>query len=254
MAYANTFKRREMKFLLNEEQYDLLFGEISRYMTEDEFGLHTISNVYLDSVNDDLILNALNKPAYREKLRLRAYGKKIEDDSKAFLEIKKKFCGVTYKRRIESGYRELFDYVTSGALPEKRGQVFEEVDYLIKRLELIPRVVICYDREAFFGKEDKEFRVTFDGNIRFRRTDLDLRSGDSGERLKTAPFRVMEVKSAGAIPMWLVKILSENRIYQGSFSKYAEIYRDGVANGSLPKREAVYQHEFLMNTEECINV
>lgn len=232
MAYANTFKRREMKFLLTADQYRLLFDEVSRYMTEDEFGLHTILNIYLDSRNDDLIRNAINKPAYREKLRLRAYGKSVTDDSQAFLEIKKKFRGISYKRRLEGNYKELFDYITNGSIPEDHGQIFEEIDYLKGRLSLEPRIVICYDREAFFGNEDNEFRLTFDGNIRYRRDDLDLRSGDSGESFGCAPFRIMEVKSAGSIPLWLVKILSENKIYQGSFSKYATIYQQGIIHNA----------------------
>lgn len=228
MAYANTYKRREMKFLLNEEQYGLLFEKISRYMTEDTFGLHTIMNIYLDNVNDDLIRSSIEKPVYREKLRLRAYGNAVYDNSEAFLEIKKKFKGVTYKRRLGGNYRELFEYVTEGKAPElssfEHRQVFAEIEYLIKRLGLIPRIVICYDREAFFGNDDGEFRLTFDGNIRVRREELDLRAGCGGETLNGAPFRVMEVKSAGSIPLWLVRTLSENKIYQGSFSKYATAY------------------------------
>lgn len=228
MAYANTFKRKEMKFLLDEDQYKLLKDEISQYMTEDKFGLHTIMNIYLDNLNDDIIRNSMEKPAYKEKLRLRAYGKGAEDNSKAFLEIKKKFKGVTYKRRLEGRYKELFDYVSEGKCPTlpdfEHRQVFREIDYLVQRMSLMPKVVICYDREAFFGNDDKEFRLTFDGNIRFRRSELDLRSGDAGEKVIGSPYRIMEVKSADSIPMWLVRILSENKIYQGSFSKYAKIY------------------------------
>ncbi len=228
MAYANTYKRREMKFLLNEAQYKLLLEGVSRHMTEDKFGLHTIMNIYLDNQNYDLIRNSIEKPVYREKLRLRAYGKAASDESEAFLEIKKKFKGVTYKRRLDGSYKELFDYVTEGKTPNlpdfRHKQVFEEIDYLMQRMSLVPKIAICYDREAFFGNDDKEFRLTFDGNIRCRENDLDLRSGDGGEVLADAPFQVMEVKSAGSIPLWLVEILSENQIYQGSFSKYATAY------------------------------
>lgn len=225
MAYANTFKRREMKFLLDEEQYKTVSDTVSRFMTEDDFGLHTILNIYLDNINDDLIRTSLGKPVYKEKLRLRSYGKGVGDDAEAFLEIKKKYRGITYKRRLEGKYKELFDYVTYGSPPEKRGQVFEEIDYMIRRLELIPRIVICYDREAYYGNDDKEFRVTFDGNVRYRKDDLDLRHGDGGERLDNAPYRIMEVKSAGAVPLWLVDVLSKNRIYHGSFSKYGTIFQ-----------------------------
>lgn len=224
MAYANTFKRREMKFLLDEEQYRTISAAVADFMTEDEFGLHTILNVYLDNRNNDLIRSSLGKPMYKEKVRLRCYGHAADDNSEAFLEIKKKYRGLTYKRRLEGEYKTLHDYISNGTLPEKRGQVFEELDYLIGRMGLKPKIVICYDREAFYGNEDKEFRVTFDGNIRFRRDNLDLRHGDSGERLLSQPFRVMEVKSVGAIPLQLVRILSENKIYHGSFSKYGSIY------------------------------
>ncbi len=238
MAYANTFKRREMKFLLDEEQYGTLRERISEFMTEDNFGKHTILNIYLDNRNNDLIRTSLGKPAYREKLRLRSYGQKAEDGSAAFLEIKKKFRGITYKRRLELSYKELHDYITDGIPPSGRGQVFEEIDYMIRRMSLKPKIVICYDREAYYGNDDKEFRLTFDGNIRFRRSDLDLRSGAYGEYLSAQPFTVMEVKSAGAIPLWLVNILSEQKIYCGSFSKYGTIFAAEVRRKFLaPQRE-----------------
>lgn len=227
MAYANTFKRREMKFLLDEEQYSFLRGAIEKHMTEDDFGRHTILNIYLDNHNNDLIRSSLGKPVYREKLRLRAYGN-VEDNSEAFLEIKKKFRGITYKRRFELTYKELHDYITDGTPPDKRGQVFEEIDYMIKRMSLEPKIVICYDREAYYGNDDKEFRLTFDGNVRFRRDELDLRSGDRGEYLITQPFTVMEVKSAGAIPIWLARTLSEKKIFHGSFSKYGNIFANEI--------------------------
>lgn len=227
MAYANTFKRREMKFLLDEEQYAFLRSEIEKHMTEDDFGRHTILNIYLDNHNNDLIRSSLGKPVYREKLRLRAYGN-VEDNSEAFLEIKKKFRGITYKRRFELTYKALHDYITDGTPPDKRGQVFEEIDYMIRRMSLEPKIVICYDREAYYGNDDKEFRLTFDGNVRFRRDELDLRSGDHGEYLITQPYTVMEVKSAGAIPIWLARTLSEKKIFHGSFSKYGNIFANEI--------------------------
>lgn len=227
MAYANTFKRREMKFLLDEEQYAFLRREIEKHMTEDDFGRHTILNIYLDNHNNDLIRSSLGKPVYREKLRLRAYGN-VEDNSEAFLEIKKKFRGTTYKRRFELTYKELHDYITDGTPPDKRGQVFEEIDYMIRRMSLEPKIVICYDREAYYGNDDKEFRLTFDGNVRFRRDELDLRLGDHGEYLITQPYTVMEVKSAGAIPIWLARTLSEKKIFHGSFSKYGNIFANEI--------------------------
>lgn len=229
MAYANTFKRREMKFLLNEEQCCRIKKAISELVTEDEFGPHTIMNIYLDNRNNDLIRKSLGKPLYKEKVRLRCYGTAAGDDSEAFLEIKKKFRGLTYKRRLNGTYRELFEYINGGEPPKNQGQVFEEVDFLIKKMLLKPKIVICYDREAYYGNNDREFRLTLDGNIRYRRNNLDFRNGSDGIFLSTQPFRVLEVKSVGAIPLEIVKILSELKIYHGSFSKYGSIYSSEVA-------------------------
>lgn len=224
MAYANTFKRREMKFLLDKGQFTALMEHISVNLHPEEFGSYTVKNIYLDNQNFDLIRSSLGKPIYKEKLRLRSYGETV-DDSQAFLEIKKKLRGITYKRRLELTYKELHDYITEGTVPSSDGQVYREVDYMIKRMSLTPRIVICYDREGFYDVDDKEFRVTFDGNIRYRHNDLDLRAGDYGETLDAAPYRIMEVKSAGAIPLWLVRELSALRIYHGSFSKFGTIYQ-----------------------------
>ena len=230
MSYANTFKRHEMKFLLNEEQFNLISEKIQPFMTADSYGIDTILNIYLDNENNDVVRTSLGKPAYKEKLRLRGYGT-VSDNSEAFLEIKKKFRGIVYKRRLELPYKQLHEYITNGVPPqisEQNRQVFEEIDYFIGRLELSPAIVLCYDRQAFFGNDDREFRLTFDGNIRNRRTDLDLRKGDFGELLSNQPFRVMEVKSAGGVPMWLVKILSENKIYNGHFSKYGNVFQNEI--------------------------
>lgn len=236
MAYANTFKRREMKFLLNEEQFGVISEGIKPYMTADDYGISTVLNIYLDNENSDVIRTSLGKPAYKEKLRLRAYGT-VSDSSTAFLEIKKKFRGIVYKRRLELLYKTLFDYINGEKpeIPEEKRQVFEETNYFIKRLELKPAIVICYDRQAFFGNDNAEFRLTFDGNIRSRRTELDLRKGDFGEPLSNQPFRVMEVKSAGAVPLWLVKILSANKIYTAGFSKYGNIYMNEITDNRSEK-------------------
>ena len=99
---------------------------------------------------------------------------------------------------------------------------------MIRRMSLEPKIVICYDREAYFGNDDKEFRLTFDGNVRFRRDELDLRLGDHGEYLISQPYTVMEVKSAGAIPIWLARTLSEKRVFHGSFSKYGSIFASEI--------------------------
>lgn len=243
MAYGNTFKRREMKYLLDECMYEAVREAISPYVTEDGYGRHTICNIYCDSENDDLIRESLEKPVYKEKLRLRTYGT-ANSDSDSFLEIKKKFDGVVYKRRVKLPYKAALDYINGGEPPIYSQQI-AEMDYFMQRARLKPKIVICYDRRAFFGNEDMEFRVTFDWNIRSRTDDLDLRSGDNGEFLAGQPWRVMEIKTAQAMPMWMTKILSELELYCGSFSKYGSIYRARFADMTYPKEKFTPETELI---------
>lgn len=232
MAYSNTFKRKEVKFLLTQEQYLAMREALAPYMTEDKYGKHTICNIYCDSENNDLIRESLEKPVYKEKLRLRTYGTP-KSGSKVFLEIKKKFKGTVYKRRTELTYDEAWNYLAHGQPPEERSQELDEIDYMIRRRGLKPKIVICYDRRALYGNDDKEFRVTFDSNIRSRTDRLDLRNGDFGEILQSAPAYIMEIKVGSAMPLWMTRILSELRIYQGTFSKYGSIYLNNIAKNRL---------------------
>lgn len=242
MAYSNTFKRREVKYVLTQAQYQAVREALAPYMTEDKYGKHTICNIYCDSDNNDLIRASLEKPVYKEKLRLRTYGTP-KSGSRAFLEIKKKYKGTVYKRRMELTYDEAWNYLAHGMLPEEHSQQLDEIDYMIKRLELKPKIVICYDRRAFYGNDDREFRVTFDSGIRSRTDRLDLRNGDSGERLESVPDYIMEIKLSGAMPLWITRILSELGIYQGSFSKYGSIYLHRVA-----------ENNHIGGTERCLTV
>ena len=146
----------------------------------------SMANIYFDTDEYDLIRKSLEKPIYKEKLRLRAYGIQSEN-SDTFIEIKKKFNGVVYKRRIKSKYSMAKDYLYNGISDKKfeTQQIFMEIEYMMKLYKLHPKVYIAYDRRAYFGKEDPEFRVTFDKNIVSRSNYLDLRNrGFDGEYYK----------------------------------------------------------------------
>ena len=232
-AYANTFMRREIKYLLTEDQKQEILERISTYMTEDRYSNQTISSLYCDNREDILIRTSLDKPVYKEKLRLRAYGTP-QDDSRVFLEIKKKFEGVVYKRRAKMNFAQAMDYLESGVVPDfkqyNERQVMAEISYMVQRFTLKPKAAIFYDRSAFFGNDDHELRLTIDGNVRYRLDDLDLRHGTQGTLLSGQPHCVMEIKSANAIPLWLADILSEIAVFPGSFSKYGSVYREKLAH------------------------
>lgn len=221
---GSVFERYENKYLLNGAQYQKLTERLREYMKQDSYGLHTICTIYYDTDDYAVIRRCLEKPKFKEKLRLRSYGVPTQD-SVVYLELKKKFCGITYKRRVPLRLSELRDYFSRGSAPAEKGQIFEEIDWYIKRLPLKAKVLICYDRTAWFGLEDSKFRVTVDANIRWRDYDLLLDKGDCGFPLLLPETYLMEVKTLDALPLWFVRILSELKIYPTSFSKYGTIYQ-----------------------------
>lgn len=232
MAYANTFRRREIKYLLSREQTESILQRISPFMEEDEYSRQTTCSLYCDTPDFLLARLSMDKPVYKEKLRLRSYGQ-VTDDSPAFLEIKKKFCGIVYKRRIPTDFASAECFLTDGIPPESSDynsrQVAAEIQHMLLRDHLLPKAAVFYDRRAFHGADDPELRLTLDGNVRFRLDDLDLRHGTDGVLLQNQPYRVMEIKSATAVPLWLTAVLSDMKLYPGSFSKYGSVYRQHLA-------------------------
>lgn len=227
MAVNYTFQRIEKKYRLSPEQYEAFLKEIAPYMRLDEYGLHTICNIYYDTDNSELIRRSIEGPKYKEKLRLRSYGIP-KDDSRVFLEIKKKFKGVVFKRRVGMTYSEASAYTLDGVKPSFSNQILSEIDYFMNYYKPVPKLFLAYDRTAWFGIEDSQLRMTFDSNIRSRTDELDLTKGDHGELLLNDKSVILEIKVALAYPMWLTEILSRLKIYPVSFSKYGNIYKEQI--------------------------
>ncbi len=218
------FNRFEKKFLLDEDTYLNFKKELDEYMLEDEYGLYNIRNIYYDTPTDELIRTSIEGPKYKEKFRVRCYGQPTYD-SMCFLEIKKKYNGLVNKRRVAIPMEEAEDYLIHGKMPSNPNQIFKEIDYFFSRYNLEPKRYIAYDRLAMFGKEDPEFRVTFDINIRSRTHDLTLYSDEENDFLLEEGTRLMEVKISNAMPLWFAKLLSKYKIYPTSFSKYGNFYK-----------------------------
>ena len=232
------FKRIEKKYMLNDIQYQALQQEMQDKMTKDAYGLHTISNIYYDTDNFELIRASIEKPVYKEKLRLRSYGPP-KDDSTVFLELKKKFKGVVYKRRIDLSYREAQRYLQAGERPAKDGQILREIDWFLETYDLMPKVLLAYDRTAYFGNEDPNLRITFDENIRFRDTVIDLSKGSFGTPLLSPHQTLMEIKIPGTMPLWLAHTLTRLHIFPTSYSKYGACYKDYLINEAYPAKGGI---------------
>lgn len=224
MRNQMVFRRYEIKYLLTKEQAGLIKVKMAQYMIADIHGRNTIFSLYYDTPDYLLARRSMEKPVYKEKLRLRSYGV-AKTDTEVFVEIKKKYKGVVYKRRI-SMTKEASDRFLLQGEQVQDNQISREIDFFIKRYgNLAPRVLLSYEREAYYAKDNHEFRVTFDENILWRQEDIDLGKGVFGEAVLPDDKVLMEVKTADAIPLWFVEILSELKIYKTSFSKYGNVYK-----------------------------
>ena len=223
MADQMIFKRCEIKYMLDITQAELLKNQMKQYMTADEHGVSTICSLYFDTPDYLLIQRSMEHPVYKEKLRLRSYGT-ADKDTTVFVELKKKYESVVYKRRIAMTEDEAERYLLFHE-KVKDTQITREIDYCLDYYrELAPKVLLSYEREAFYHKADHNLRITFDETILWRDYDVDLKAGIYGNPILDDDQVLMEVKTAGAMPLWLVKFLSENHIYKTSFSKYGTAY------------------------------
>lgn len=231
MAYQAVFKRYELKYLLTAEQKELLLQVMQPYMALDQYGRTTIRNIYFDTENYRLIRRSIEKPMYKEKLRIRSY-RKTEKKDKVFVELKKKYDGVVYKRRISMPQQQAMDWICNGvAVPDS--QIGREIEYFRNFYEgLRPAVYLSYEREAFYSKDGSDFRVTFDDHIYARQDRLSLTEEPDGKALLPEGMVLMEVKTSGAIPLWMTKCLTENRIFKTSFSKYGTAYQTMIFKGA----------------------
>ena len=242
------FNRYEKKYLMPEEVYLALRERLAPRMQVDQYGLHTICNIYYDTPDYDLIRRSIEKPVYKEKLRLRSYG--IPDlDSTVFLEIKKKYQKIVNKRRIPLTLQQAYDYVERGIRPEQDSQILQEIDFFLKRYPLQRGLFLAYDRIALYQKDNPDFRITFDQRIRSRQVDMGLENGDSGSLLLPDGYYLMESKILGATPLWFARTLSELDIYPVSFSKYGNIYKSRF-DGFHPNEMMVHRLENWEHSKE----
>ncbi len=222
MSYQNKFERRELKFLLTPAQYAAVRAAAERECRPDAYPSSTVTSIYYDTPESLLIRRSLERPAYKEKLRVRVYGKPAAD-AVAYVEIKKKYDGVVYKRRVGLNAASAAAWL-QGDVHRTGSQIEREIEYFLSFYKnLRPAVLIACERDSFAG--DGDFRLTFDKNIRFRRTDLRFSGGTRGELLLAQGNVLMEAKAPGRLPQWLIDVLSENKIYKTSFSKYGAAYQ-----------------------------
>lgn len=225
---TNIFERIEKKYVLTEDLFDAIMKNISEYCIPDAYPVSDICSIYYDNSSNSMVCTSNEKPIYKEKLRMRSYGVP-EPDSRVYVEVKKKFNGVVYKRRVHMKYKNAVNYLEKGAAPPKPSQITREIDYLIKFYGGVkPAMFVYYHRLSFVGKNNESLRITFDENVLCRDYDLSLDKGIYGEKLVQDGIRLMEIKTVGAMPLWLAHALDTCKIFPGSFSKYGTAYLKGL--------------------------
>ena len=218
-------KRYEAKYLLDTSQQAHILAAMSSYMVEDKYSHDSIRNLYLDTPDYRLIRRSLERPVYKEKFRIRSYGRAAKDQQ-VYMELKKKYKSVVYKRRIAVRQDKALAFIR-GLEPCPDCQIGSELAYALDFYKvLLPSVFLSYERDAYTSINDDGVRITFDYDIRYRQEDLTLDSEAWGKELLRPDQVLMEVKVADSFPLWLTSALSEQKLYKTSFSKYGLAYRD----------------------------
>lgn len=234
MEYQAVFKRYEMKYMMTRQQRKAVLEAMLPYMKLDNFGHTTIRNIYFDTDNYRLVRRSIEKPVYKEKLRIRSY-KQVQAQDKVFIELKKKYQDVVYKRRESLSQIETLEWLLMNTTFPKATQIGKEIDYFFDFYQTLqPRVFLSYEREAFYALDGSDFRVTFDEHILAREDELSLSKDVWGEKLIDDDCVLMEIKTSGAIPLWMTQVLTQEKIYKTSFSKYGTAYEKMICNDSEP--------------------
>ena len=225
MAEPETFLRCEHKYPMNRSLMKQFLEAAEDHLVPDQYPEYDLHSIYYDTEDSGMIIHCLDHPIYKEKLRLRSYGEP-EAGQPVYLEIKKKFHDTGQKRRIALEESEAYAYLNQGIAPHLSSgmQIFSEIDYLVRRKKIVPKMFIAYHRIAFCGKEEADLRITFDSAIRFRNSQISLHESGKEKYLTSPEDILMEVKLSGRYPYWLSDLLSKMKLFRSSFSKYGTFY------------------------------
>lgn len=237
---TQVFKRRELKYLMTKEQIMLLKKIMIEHMKPDQYFKSSIRNLYYDTPNYLLIRRSIEKPEYKEKIRIRCY-QTINSEDFVFIELKKKYKSTVFKRRTTIKYNDALKLMNKEEVP-LNNQVEKEIKYFIDYYQnLKPSIFLSYERESYINKEEEYLRITIDKEIIFREYDLDLTKEVYGENILPNNKELVEIKTNFGYPSWLVNFLSENKLYKQSFSKYGNVYQK-ILNKNKIEKEKEYEY------------
>lgn len=187
---------------------------------------YTVRSIYFDTAGYRFFYEKLDGLKFRKKVRLRTYNENHMDKS-GFIEIKRKRADTVFKERTRILLSELPQLLArkgvdlSYLISSHSEQVFSRFIYLYQKLQLKPKVLITYEREAFQALDDPDVRVTMDLDTRSY-LDPDIyeffRSEDM-RRLNPSRF-ILEIKFNGNMPSWCKRIVRDYHLHLQPISKY----------------------------------
>ena len=230
-----TFKRIETKYIVSKDKIDKLIQDLKEYLVEDDYPISTISNIYFDTEDFDVLQEDRLSNKHKEKVRMRTYLSNPKADSQVFLEIKTKDQeGVGRKFRLLSTPSSIINFMTKGHLDASITDtvVIEKVQKLHQdyKQAIQPRMYIYYDRYSLKEKKSIEgchynkIRITIDQNLVYRDETVSLFAGNHGAPLLDSNTVIMEIKAPGNKPQWLQDILDKYDLMEHKFSKYSCAY------------------------------
>ncbi len=225
-------QRYELKYLLSAAQTAHLLKGLEGHMRLDDYGRTSIASIYYDTPDYRLIRTSIEKPPFKEKLRLRSYGL-ATDTSPVYLELKRKAYDIVYKRRVQTTIPLVRSFFAGQGDICAGGQINREITYFRDFYgNLAPSCMIIYDREAYY-EPGGDLRLTVDYAPRYRVSELNLSTSMDGSLLLPEGHTILEIKVQNAIPLWLSRVLTDGAIYKNSFSKYGEAYKRQVRHDAM---------------------
>ena len=245
---VSVMKRYELKYRLSKDQLAFFISKIKGHMQVDKYGLTSIASIYFDTPDFRLINKSIEKPKYKEKVRLRGYGL-AKPGKPVFLEVKRKCEGVVYKRRISLSEEDAYELILNKKAKGNDQISKELVAFMEKYPNLEAKYLIIYEREAYY-QEGTDLRVTLDMNPRYRVSDLNLHTSLDGTPLLEDGGAILEIKVQHSLPLWLVAILSEGKIYKTSFSKVGTAHQKEMAKLIERKVHVFSESKYMVKGEK----
>lgn len=225
MTTETTAKRVEKKYIIQNDVLKDLLKDLEPYLVADKYKHSTITNLYFDTDDYEIIRRSIAATNFKEKFRIRSYSPEPVLDSQVFMEIKSKNDGVVYKERFQTTLFSAINFLNGVEDIEDKAFADNMEIFMGKYPTMKPKMYIYYDRLSMKAKDSNKVRLTVDSNLTYRDINLDDLTNKSGKALLDSNYSIVEIKLNQEMPEWLEEVLENHQIEKGSFSKYGTAYK-----------------------------